>query len=84
MNAESKDEPIEEISAENGEICRATSNQNPSGTGGESQGSGFTLPSNRIEANRKNGLAAGASDYLTKPYMADIAATIRQNIEQNQ
>jgi DNA-binding response OmpR family regulator len=34
------------------------------------------------EANRQKGLAAGASDYLTKPYMADLAATIRQNIEQ--
>lgn len=34
------------------------------------------------ESDRQKGLAAGASDYLTKPYMADLAATIRQNIEQ--
>ncbi len=33
------------------------------------------------EADKESGLAAGASDYLTKPYMADLAATIRQNIE---
>lgn len=39
---------------------------------------------NAFEADRKNGLAAGATDYLTKPYMADIAVTIRQNIEQTQ
>jgi DNA-binding response OmpR family regulator len=37
---------------------------------------------NAHEADRQKGLAAGASDYLTKPYMADLAATIRQNIEQ--
>jgi DNA-binding response OmpR family regulator len=37
---------------------------------------------NAYEADRQKGLAAGASDYLTKPYMADLAATIRQNIEQ--
>ncbi len=35
-----------------------------------------------FEADKKEGLAAGASDYLTKPYMADLAATIRQHIEQ--
>jgi DNA-binding response OmpR family regulator len=34
------------------------------------------------EADKKSGLAAGATDYLTKPYIADIAVTIRQNIEQ--
>ncbi len=34
------------------------------------------------ESDRQKGLAAGASDYLTKPYMADLAATILQNIEQ--
>lgn len=32
--------------------------------------------------DRQKGLAAGASDYLTKPYLADLALTIRQNIEQ--
>ncbi len=32
--------------------------------------------------DRQKGLAAGAIDYLTKPYMADLAVTIRQNIEQ--
>jgi len=32
--------------------------------------------------DREKGLAAGAIDYLTKPYMADLAVTIRQNIEQ--
>ncbi len=37
---------------------------------------------NAYEADKKNGLAAGADDYLTKPYLADLAATIRQNIEQ--
>lgn len=34
------------------------------------------------ESDRQKGLAAGASDYLTKPYMADLVTTIRQNIEQ--
>lgn len=38
---------------------------------------------NAYEADKQKGLAAGANDYLTKPYMADIAVTIRQNIEQN-
>lgn len=32
-------------------------------------------------ADRKNGLAAGADDYLTKPYLGDLAATIRHHIE---
>ncbi|MGI8883116.1 MAG: response regulator transcription factor [Pyrinomonadaceae bacterium] len=36
---------------------------------------------NAFEADKKNGLAAGASDYLTKPYIGDLAATIRHNIE---
>jgi DNA-binding response OmpR family regulator len=34
-----------------------------------------------FETDKKNGLAAGADDYLTKPYLGDIALTIRQNIE---
>lgn len=34
------------------------------------------------ETDKKNGLAAGANDYLTKPYLADLAVTIKQNIEQ--
>lgn len=33
------------------------------------------------EEDKKNGLAAGASDYLTKPYLGELAVTIRQNIE---
>ncbi len=32
--------------------------------------------------DRQKGLAAGANDYLTKPYLADLAVTIRKNIEQ--
>ena len=36
---------------------------------------------NAYEADKQKGLAAGANDYLTKPYMADLAVTIRQNIE---
>ncbi len=32
--------------------------------------------------DRQKGLAAGAIDYLTKPYFADLTVTIRQNIEQ--
>ena len=39
---------------------------------------------NAYESDKKNGLAAGASAYLTKPYMADLAVTIRQNIEQTE
>ena len=38
---------------------------------------------NAYEDDKKNGLAAGADDYLTKPYMGDLVAIIRQNIEQN-
>lgn len=38
---------------------------------------------NAYEADKKKGFAAGANDYLTKPYMGDLAKTIRQNIEQN-
>jgi DNA-binding response OmpR family regulator len=37
---------------------------------------------NAYEADRKKGMAAGANDYLTKPFMGDLAVTIRQNIEQ--
>lgn len=37
---------------------------------------------NAYEADKQKGLAAGANDYLTKPYMGDLAVTIRQNIEQ--
>ena len=32
--------------------------------------------------DRQKGLAAGANDYLTKPYLEDLAVTIRRNIEQ--
>lgn len=32
--------------------------------------------------DRQKGLAAGANEYLTKPYLADLTAAIRQNIEQ--
>lgn len=35
---------------------------------------------NAYEADRKNGLAARASDYLTKPFMGDLAATILEAI----
>lgn len=35
-----------------------------------------------FETDKKNGLAAGANDYLTKPYLGDLCVTIRQNIEQ--
>ena len=38
---------------------------------------------NAYEADKKNGLAAGANDYLTKPFMGDLTETIWQNIEQN-
>jgi len=37
---------------------------------------------NAYEADKKNGLAAGANNYLTKPYLDDIAVTIKQTIEQ--
>jgi len=36
---------------------------------------------NAFETDKRNGLAAGANEYLTKPYLGDLAATIRQNIE---
>jgi DNA-binding response OmpR family regulator len=36
-----------------------------------------------FEEDKKRGLAARADDYLTKPYLGNIAETIRQNIEQN-
>lgn len=39
---------------------------------------------NAYEVDRQKGLAAGASDYLTKPYMADLSVTIKRNIEQTQ
>lgn len=39
---------------------------------------------NAYEADKKKGLAAGANDYLTKPYMGDLAETIQQNIERTQ
>ncbi len=32
--------------------------------------------------DRQKGFAAGADDYLTKPYLADITVTIRRHIEQ--
>jgi len=38
---------------------------------------------NAYEADKKNGLAAGANDYLTKPYLANLTLTILQTIEQN-
>lgn len=38
---------------------------------------------NAYETDKKKGLAAGANDYLTKPFVGDLAETIRQNIEQN-
>lgn len=34
------------------------------------------------QADKKNGLAAGANDYLTKPYMGNLAETILQTIKQ--
>jgi two-component system KDP operon response regulator KdpE len=37
---------------------------------------------NAYEADKKKGLAAGANNYLTKPYLDDIAVTIKQTIEQ--
>jgi DNA-binding response OmpR family regulator len=36
-----------------------------------------------FEADKEKGLAAGANDYLTKPYQGDLCVTIRQNIEQS-
>lgn len=39
---------------------------------------------NAYESDRQNGLAAGASDYLTKPYLESLAETIRENIERTQ
>jgi DNA-binding response OmpR family regulator len=39
---------------------------------------------NAYETNKKNGLAAEVNDYLTKPFMGDLADTIRQNIELTQ
>ena len=37
---------------------------------------------NAYESDKTNGFAAGANGYLTKPYSEDLAATIRQTIEQ--
>lgn len=34
-----------------------------------------------LETDKEKGLAAGASGYLTKPYLGDLAAAIRENIE---
>ena len=34
-----------------------------------------------FEDDKKKGFAAGASDYLTKPYLGDLAVTIRENIK---
>lgn len=34
------------------------------------------------EADKKNGLAAGANGYLTKPYLPNLTLTILQTIEQ--
>ena len=39
---------------------------------------------NAYESDRKNGLAAGANDYLVKPYMADLTVTIKQTIGQTE
>ena len=36
------------------------------------------------EADREKGLAAGASDYLVKPYTGELTEMIRQNIERTQ
>lgn len=36
------------------------------------------------EAHKQNGLAAGANGYLTKPYMADLAETISETIENSE
>ena len=36
---------------------------------------------NAYEADKKNGLAAGANGYLTKPYFGDLAIKILQTIE---
>lgn len=39
---------------------------------------------NAFETDKINGLAAGATDYLTKPYMGDLTKVIRENIERTQ
>ena len=36
---------------------------------------------NAYQADKEKGMAAGASDYLTKPYIGDLAATILQTIK---
>ncbi len=42
------------------------------------------LSGNAFAADVKNGLGAGANDYLTKPFMGNLAEIIRQNIKQSQ
>lgn len=37
---------------------------------------------NAYQIDKRNGLAAGADDYLTKPFTGNLAAVIRRNIEQ--
>jgi DNA-binding response OmpR family regulator len=37
---------------------------------------------NAYETDKKKGLEAGANDYLTKPFMGNLAETILQSIEQ--
>lgn len=39
---------------------------------------------NAYQADKKNGLAAGANGYLTKPYMGNLAETILQSIKQTE
>jgi len=39
---------------------------------------------NAYQADKKNGLAAGANGYLTKPYMGNLAKTILQAIKQTE
>lgn len=41
------------------------------------------LSGDAYEAHIKNGLRAGANQYLTKPFMGNLAETILQNIEQS-
>jgi DNA-binding response OmpR family regulator len=38
---------------------------------------------NAYEADKKKGLAAGATEYLIKPYFGDLAETIRRHIDQS-
>ena len=41
------------------------------------------LSGNAYEADVKNGLSAGADEYLIKPFTGNLAETIRRNIEQS-